>query len=101
MKDAMNRLRQLRLDRGLTQDDIAQITGVKPKQVYLWEAGKNEPPGTKLALYIRAVDAPADEVINLILEGYQVDVEARVRELLQTPEGKRRVSRAARQLLDT
>lgn len=100
MNDAILHLRDLRLARGLTQDDIADVAGVKPKQVYLWEAGKNEPPSTKLALYIRAVQASPDEIVALLVKNLPVDPEKRVQELLKTKEGKRRLKNAATKVLD-
>lgn len=100
MNDAILRLRDLRLARGLTQDDIADVAGVKPKQVYLWEAGRHEPPSTKLALYIRAVQATPEEIVALLVKNLPVDPEKRVQELLKTKEGKQRLKRAATKILD-
>lgn len=100
MNDAILRLRGLRIACGLTQDDIADVVGVKPKQVYLWEAGRHEMPSTKLALYVRAVQASPEDVIALLVKDALVDPEKRVQELLKTKEGKQQLKRAATSILE-
>lgn len=100
MNDAILRLRDLRLARGLTQDDIADVAGVRTKQVYLWEAGRNEPPSMKLALYIRAVQASPEEIIGLLVKDHPVDPEKRVQELLKSKEGRKQLKRAAIRVLN-
>lgn len=99
MQDAMDRLRQLRVGLGLTQEDVADAIGVRGKQVSLWENGKNELPASSLAVYIRLVKASADEVIGLIMKD-QPDPEERLARLMQTAGGRRRIKRAGRRLLD-
>ena len=39
----MYRLRELRTKRGLTQADVAKITGLRDSTVRMWELGKSEP----------------------------------------------------------
>ena len=60
-----NRLKQLRLDKGLTQESLASIVGVTRQTVIAVEKGKFV-PSVKLALELaRALDIPIVEIFWL------------------------------------
>jgi len=99
MQDAMKRLRQLREELHHTQGHVAFVTGVEPKQVSQWETGKNQPSASSLAVYIRLVQASADEIIDLIMKD-QPDPEKHLATILQAQGGKARLKRVARRLLE-
>ena len=99
MLDAMKRLRELREERGYKQEDIADVTGVRNKQVSLWETGKNLPSAVSLAVYIHLVRASPEEIIGLIMKD-QPDPEKQLVEMLRTREGGRRIKRAGERLLE-
>lgn len=61
-------LRVVREGRGMSQDDVARIAGVKLKQVSRWETGEAEPTATSLAAWIAAVRANANQVTRLFID---------------------------------
>jgi transcriptional regulator with XRE-family HTH domain len=58
------RLKQLREDRGLSQNDIVRITGI-PKSTYLrWEWGQGAPPLLAAVRLADALDVSMDEMVG-------------------------------------
>jgi transcriptional regulator with XRE-family HTH domain len=55
MSDFGRRLREIRIDRKLTQAKIAKHIGVTESQVQFYEKGRNMPPADRLARIVRAL----------------------------------------------
>lgn len=52
------RIRKLRKEKKLTQEDLAKILGVKPTAVSAWESGRNKPLMDKVGLMAQYFDVP-------------------------------------------
>lgn len=52
LKDLKDRLRWLRTDKGLTQDEVAQNVGIDVRSVQVHEGGKSSPGPNTLARYV-------------------------------------------------
>jgi transcriptional regulator with XRE-family HTH domain len=52
---------------GLTQGRAAAMVNVDRRTVERWEAGKNEPPLTRLQSYVEALGGSVDYAIELLL----------------------------------
>jgi len=63
-----DRLRKIRRDSHLTQDDFAHVLGIKPTTYAAWEAGRNEPERIlELASRIEdTFDVPAAWILGLM-----------------------------------
>ena len=55
---------RLRIERGLTQAQLAELVGVHKNIVYAWEAGNFNPRGENLLKIADALDCDAREVIQ-------------------------------------
>lgn len=45
----MNRIKELRIKRGLTQSELAQMLNIAQNTLSYWETGKTEPNGVRRA----------------------------------------------------
>ena len=59
------RFADLRRRRGLTIDDLARLTARGTSTLYAWEAGTRTPQIDILALVMKILEAPIEDVINL------------------------------------
>lgn len=59
------RLRGLREDYDLTQDELAVMLGVTRQQIYRWEQNKQEMGACKLAQICQRFDISADYLLGL------------------------------------
>ena len=60
------RLRQLRLERGLTQAQLARMLGVSPSSVGMYEQGRREPDGDLLARMAAVLRCSTDELLGAV-----------------------------------
>lgn len=58
------RLKELRLERGLKQKDVAAVLGLSIKGYNYYELGKREPPISTLKKLCDFFDVPADYLIG-------------------------------------
>jgi len=61
-------LSQKRRDRGLTQDQLSELVGVTHQAVSKWERGEAMPDIGKIGDIAKALNVPADELINMLYE---------------------------------
>ena len=55
---------RLRIERGITQAQLAELVGVHKNIVYAWEAGNFNPRGENLLKIADALDCDAKELIQ-------------------------------------
>lgn len=55
---------RIRIKRGITQAQLAELVGVHKNMVYGWEAGKFKPRGENLLKIADALDCEAKELIQ-------------------------------------
>lgn len=60
----MNRIRQLRRERGMTQQELAQVAGCGRSFLSEIETGKANPTQAVLQLIATALDVPLAEVVG-------------------------------------
>lgn len=58
----MKTIKELRIEAGLTQLQLANAIQVTPSAVYNWERGKNEPTATNLRDLATALGVSMDEI---------------------------------------
>jgi len=58
------RMKQLRLEKGLTQTELADKIGVKQKDISRWENGTYKPKLDKLQLITKALECDLIELIE-------------------------------------
>jgi transcriptional regulator with XRE-family HTH domain len=58
------RLRELREQKGLTQDQLATLAGVKRDAVGRWESGRREPAWSNVVALCRALSVGADAFLE-------------------------------------
>lgn len=68
-----NRLKEIRLEKGLTQKQLAQSLEVSPQMVLSWEKGLRNPKESTLEKIANALDVPVDYLTGKI---YQIDLTA-------------------------
>ena len=56
------KIRNARLEKGLTQQDLAKITGVTPESISYYEAGKKTPALDKLKTICRVLGFSMDSL---------------------------------------
>lgn len=61
MKYVVEKLKQLRIERGVSQYELADMMGVSPSAVSRWETGQSEIPLSLLELYVRSLGMPMYE----------------------------------------
>lgn len=95
MRTLNDYLRQKRIDRGLSQFDVAKVLGYSsPQFVSNWERGLVSPPLETVSVLIDLYQIPADEVIDRILDETREQLET---QLLSGRRRKARVVRKRRQ----
>jgi transcriptional regulator with XRE-family HTH domain len=57
------RLRRLRTERGITQDRLAQITGLHRTTIGLWERGEKEPRLATILRLAHGIDVTPDKLV--------------------------------------
>jgi len=60
-----HRLKQLRENRKLTQEGLAEVIGVSTQQVYRWEVGKNDPTGDMIVKMAMLFEVSSDYLLGL------------------------------------
>ena len=64
----MNRIRELRQKKELSQEELARLLGVDRSSVAKWETGTNYPRAEKLLAMARIFGCTIDELIDVIKE---------------------------------
>lgn len=67
MSELSNRLKAARIKNGLSQQEAANITGIKYKTISDYETGKSRPDVERLALLCSAYNTSADYFVNVNL----------------------------------
>ncbi len=65
MKTFGSRLKELRIERGLTQSQLAQKIGSAQSAVYYWEADKQEPSISTLKKICELFEVSADYMLDI------------------------------------
>lgn len=60
-----DRLKQLRVLRGHTQESLAELLNIGNRQIWRYENGETEPDGDTIAKIARALDVSADFLLGL------------------------------------
>lgn len=60
-----DKLKQLRLEKGLTQSRLAKFLGVSPSAVGMYEQGRREPDGDLLARMAFVLGCSTDELLGV------------------------------------
>lgn len=58
----MKTIKQLRMEAGMTQLELANKIQVTPSAIYNWERGRNEPSATNLRDVAQALGVSMDEI---------------------------------------
>ncbi|MBR2441894.1 MAG: helix-turn-helix transcriptional regulator [Clostridia bacterium] len=58
------RIKELRIEHGLSQMQFAKIIGVSQKAVDYWERGVNEPKSSYIIAMVKAFEISYDEFFN-------------------------------------
>lgn len=58
-------IKRLRIENGLTQEELANNIGVSQSAVYLWENGKSDITGSYLVCLARFLNVSTDEILGL------------------------------------
>ena len=58
------KIKEIRLDRGMTQQQLAEQIGVSQQEVQRWEKGKFKPKTDKLVLIAKALDCDIMDLIE-------------------------------------
>ena len=64
MKGLGETIKALRLEKGLTQPQLAEIVGVSKGMISIWENNINEPKATYLKALSLALDVTVDQLLN-------------------------------------
>lgn len=59
------KLKQLRMEKGLTQSQLAKRLGVSPSAVGMYEQGRREPDGDLLARMASVLECSTDELLGV------------------------------------
>lgn len=59
-----SKLAQIRMDRGLTQGQLADMVGCKQKDVSRWENGDRTPGVKSLRALAKALDCTMDDLVD-------------------------------------
>lgn len=65
-----DKLKELRKNRGLTQNDVAESVGVKQNSYNSWENGKREPNFSKLRKLAKYFNVSTDYLLDLEKQSY-------------------------------
>ena len=58
-------IKRLRIENGLTQEELAKGAGVSQSAVYLWENGKTDITGSCIVLLSSFLNVTADEILGI------------------------------------
>ena len=61
----MNRIRELRQEKQLSQEELARLLGVDRSAVARWETGVNLPRASKLMTLAKIFSCTLDELMNI------------------------------------
>ena len=64
MKGLGETIKALRLEKGLTQPQLADLVGVSKGMITIWENNINEPKATYLKALASALDVTVDQLLN-------------------------------------
>ena len=64
MKGLGETIKALRLEKGLTQPQLAELVGVSKGMISVWENDINEPKATYLKALANALDVTVDQLLN-------------------------------------
>lgn len=64
MKGLGETIKALRLEKGLTQPQLADLVGVSKGMISIWENNINEPKATYLKALANALDVTVDQLLN-------------------------------------
>ena len=64
MKGLGETIKALRLEKGLTQPQLADLVGVSKGMISIWENKINEPKATYLKALASALDVTVDQLLN-------------------------------------
>ena len=64
MKGLGETIKALRLEKGLTQPQLAELVGVSKGMISIWENNINEPKATYLKALSIALDINVDQLLN-------------------------------------
>ena len=62
--DIGNRIRRLRLQRGLTQEELAELMGTSQAAVAMWETGARMPRADKLPKLAKVLGCSVSDLFN-------------------------------------
>lgn len=62
-KKPLFRMKVKRMERGLTQKELASKVGVKPMTIYNYESGEHSPPLETLKRIASALECTIDEIV--------------------------------------
>ena len=65
LMDFQSRLRDLRIEKGLSQQELGEIIGVTHTAISFWETGVNEPKISYLIALCKYFDVTADYLLGL------------------------------------
>lgn len=65
MENLGERIKELRLEKGLTQPELAKIIGVSNGIISIWENNVNEPKATFIKRLATALDVTSDYLLGL------------------------------------
>ncbi len=65
MKFFAERLKELRVSRGLTQTELAKATNLSQSGIALWEAGQRIPNAEAVAILARYFEVSSDYLLGL------------------------------------
>ena len=64
MKGLGETIKSLRIEKGLTQPQLAKLVGVSNGMISIWENNINEPKATYLKALANALDVTVDHLLN-------------------------------------
>lgn len=64
MSNLSNKIKELRLDKGISQQDLAKNIGVAKSVAYYWENGVNEPKASYIKLLANFFDVSTDYLLG-------------------------------------
>ena len=64
MKGLGETIKALRLEKGLTQPQLAALVGVSSGMIYIWENNVNEPKASNLKALATALDVSVDTLLS-------------------------------------
>jgi len=61
-----DRLKNMRDERGFTQEELAKVSGVSEKQLWRYENGESKPTSEVIAKISKALEVSADYLLGLV-----------------------------------